>query len=214
MESNWASENLQVIRTLMERSALYRRALGPIMMATGIIGLAGAGIAWTVKTTTPAAFTEYWTVVCALAIATSFVIARRQAIKQSEPLWTPPAKRVALALAAPLFAGAAMTAPLTFVTKDDLYLNYAMIIVSAWLAFYGCGLHSAGFFISRGVKVLGGIFILCGAMIFFILPAMVNSTAPAHQNFVPHAVMGLTFGGLHLASGIYLYFTENRDHAA
>ena len=29
MESGWATDHLQVIRTLMERAALYRRALAP-----------------------------------------------------------------------------------------------------------------------------------------------------------------------------------------
>src|SRR6266446_9747026 len=41
MESNWAAEHLQVIRTLMERSAVYRRALAPIMIFNGIVGVAG-----------------------------------------------------------------------------------------------------------------------------------------------------------------------------
>ena len=39
MESNWAAEHLQVIRTLMERSAIYRRALAPIMLGTGVLVL-------------------------------------------------------------------------------------------------------------------------------------------------------------------------------
>jgi len=46
MESNWAAEHLQVIRTLMERSALYRRALAPIMIFNGVVGLAAAGLGW------------------------------------------------------------------------------------------------------------------------------------------------------------------------
>ena len=33
MQTDWASENLQVIRTLMERGAVYRRALAPVMGA-------------------------------------------------------------------------------------------------------------------------------------------------------------------------------------
>jgi hypothetical protein len=214
MESNWASDNLQVIRTLMERSALYRRALAPIMLATGLIGLAGAGLAWFIKTTSPATFTEYWTAICAFVIATDFAIARRQALKQSEPLWTPPAKRVAMAMAAPLFAGAAMTAPFSFITNAELYLNYTMIIVSVWLAFFGCGLHSAGFYISRGVKILGAIFILCGALLLWILPFVMARIPADAQHFLPHAAMGLTFGGLPLVSGIYLYFTESRELAA
>ena len=46
MESNWAAEHLQTIRTLMERSAIYRRALAPIMLFAGLTGLGndGAGI--------------------------------------------------------------------------------------------------------------------------------------------------------------------------
>ena len=35
METNWAAEQLQTIRTLMERSAVYRRALAPIMLFAG-----------------------------------------------------------------------------------------------------------------------------------------------------------------------------------
>ena len=43
MQSNWAEENLQVIRTLMERAGLYRRAMAPVMTFTGVVGLtAGA----------------------------------------------------------------------------------------------------------------------------------------------------------------------------
>src|SRR6266540_1083328 len=38
MESNWAAENLRVIRTLMERSAVYRRALAPLMLLAGGTG--------------------------------------------------------------------------------------------------------------------------------------------------------------------------------
>ena len=30
---------------------------------------------------------------------------------------------------------------------------------------------------------------------------------------MPHALMGGTFGGLHLAYGVYLYFTEKRKNA-
>ncbi|MDB6016752.1 MAG: hypothetical protein JWR19_1241, partial [Pedosphaera sp.] len=34
MKSDWAAEHLQTIRTLMERSAIYRRALAPVMTVT------------------------------------------------------------------------------------------------------------------------------------------------------------------------------------
>jgi len=42
MDSKWAEENLQTIRTLMERSAVYRRALAPIMLCAGTVGIIAA----------------------------------------------------------------------------------------------------------------------------------------------------------------------------
>ena len=42
MDNHWAAEHLQTIRTLMERSALYRRALAPIMTFAGAVGTAAA----------------------------------------------------------------------------------------------------------------------------------------------------------------------------
>ena len=44
MESNWAAEQLQTIRTLMERSAVYRRALAPIMLFVGFAGVLTAAV--------------------------------------------------------------------------------------------------------------------------------------------------------------------------
>ena len=46
MNPKWAEENLHTIRTLMERSALYRRALAPVMLVCGIAGLAGGVAGW------------------------------------------------------------------------------------------------------------------------------------------------------------------------
>ena len=44
MDSNWAGEQLQTIRTLMERSAIYRRALAPIMLVAGTVGVIAAAV--------------------------------------------------------------------------------------------------------------------------------------------------------------------------
>src|SRR5438105_5022165 len=161
MESNWAQHNLQTIRTLMERSALYRRALAPIMFCAGFIGLAGAGAGLLLKAQTAAGFITFWAIICVVVMAAAFFIARRQALKESEPLWTPPTRRVAWAMAAPLFGGAAMTARVLFAAKNGGDLSAIMGVIPFWLLFYGCGLHSAGFFISRGVKILGLLFMLC-----------------------------------------------------
>ena len=46
MDNHWAVENLQTIRTLMERSAVYRRALAPIMIFVGTVGIVGGLVGW------------------------------------------------------------------------------------------------------------------------------------------------------------------------
>src|SRR6058998_3001599 len=105
MESNWAAEHLQVIRTLMERSAVYRRALAPIMVFNGVVGAGGAMLGYVLKIAAPRAFISFWGVASCIALAGSFLLVRRQALREAEPFWSPPTRRVTQAMLPPLFAG-------------------------------------------------------------------------------------------------------------
>ena len=71
---------------------------------------------------------------------------------------------------------------------------------------YGCALHSAGFFMHRGIKLLGWLFVLCGCALMAAHCIPGDPLALVER----HRAMGGVFGGLHLAYGIYLYFTEKR----
>src|SRR5260370_42046178 len=102
MESNWAAEHLQVIRTLMERAAVYRRALAPIMTLTGALGTIAALLGWWVNIRTPSAFAGYWMAVCLLALAGAPPPVRPPALEASGPFLAPPTPRVAPAVAAPV----------------------------------------------------------------------------------------------------------------
>ena len=207
METNQAVENLQVIRTLMERSAIYRRALAPIMLFTGAIGVLAAGAGLRFKMEQPREFAELWLGTAVVAVAGAFLLARRQAIKDQESFWSPPTRRVGQALLPPLLCGLFVGLILAM-----LDANWMMDIpmAMAWMLFYGCALHSAGFFMTRGIKWFGWIFIL-GAIGLVILVLIANSsTHPWSGNLV----MGFFFGVLHLAYGAYLYLTEKRKNAA
>ena len=209
MESNWAAEHLQVIRTLMERSALYRRALAPIMIFNGVVGLAAAALGWGLKIGSPRAFILFWTGVCAGALAGSFLLVRRQAIKESEPFWSPPTRRVSQALLPPLAAGLLITAVVwmraSLAPGQPGDLSGVVWLPQLWIVLYGCAFHAAGFFMPRGMKVFGWAFVVAGCGLFAAgLPDGVRPLDYAH------GAMGLCFGGLHLAYGVYLYFTERR----
>ena len=204
MESNWAAEHLQVIRTLMERSALYRRALAPIMTFSGCLGVAAGIVGWLTKIQAPQAFIGYWAGVGVLALAGSFLLVRRQALKEAEPFWSPPTRRVAQALLPALFVGSiAGLLALVCPTWDFLEPKSLPIF---WIVIYGCALTAAGFFMHRGIKLLGWLFILCGCALM-ITRCQTDSVLASISG---HWIMGAVFGGLHLAYGIYLYFTEPR----
>ena len=205
MNPNWAEENLQTIRTLMERSALYRRALAPIMMLAGYLGIfmAAAGLAfhidWYVS------FYFVWTSAAVLATLGALFLARRQAIKDKEAFWSPPTRRVVQALTPPLLAGFSLgTLPLILGSSSD----YALLTTFIWILFYGCALHAAGFLMPRSVKYLGWIFIIASCAGFYGVFAGWLAHVKAHL------VMGFFFGALHLAYGVYLYFTEKKTSVA
>ena len=80
----------------------------------------------------------------------------------------------------------------------------------AWILCYGCALHAAGFFMPRGIKVFGWLFMgsACGLYYAF------RASGIHHDATQAHWLMGAFFGGLHLAYGGYLYLTERENPVA
>jgi hypothetical protein len=81
------------------------------------------------------------------------------------------------------------------------------------MVLYGCAIHAAGFFVLRGMRRLGWIFAVAGCVSAFqihlgLFPGKMAPLALAHL------VMAATFGGFHLAYGLYLAVTEKRDPVA
>src|SRR5258706_8533654 len=110
MELDWAADNLRVIRTLMERSAIYRRALDPIMLLAGTVGTAASVIGWLAGVESARAFVGFWLAVAGVTIAGCFLLLRRQALRDAEPLWSPPTRRVLQAVLPALVAGLLLSA--------------------------------------------------------------------------------------------------------
>jgi hypothetical protein len=206
METNWAAEHLQTIRTLMERSALYRRALAPIMIFAGIMGLLGAAAGVAFKLEALRVFGGYWLGVAVVVVAGAFLIARRQALKDHEPFWSPPTRRVGQALAPALAAGLLFSVVLLILNPGEM----RWLFIFPNVLFYGCGLHAAGFFMVRGIKLFAWLLIALGSAAALIMPGWQTDPNPAFD----HALMGFFFGVLHLTYGAYLYFTEQRKQAA
>lgn len=212
MQPDWAAEHLQVIRTLMERSAVYRRALAPIMLVTGGFGVAAAVMGLVAGIESPRAFILYWLAVSVAPLITALLLARRQALRASEAFWSPPTRRVVQA-ALPCLAGALVVSIAAWSLagansgRQQAHALAFRLLPLIWIVLYGCASHAAGFFMRRGIRLFGWMTIVGGVAAFFAIAPVLPAALAGH------AVMGLFFGVLHLAYGIYLLFTEQRTNA-
>jgi len=207
----WAAQNLQVIRTLMERSSLYRRALAPVSFAAGLLGIIAGMTGWLAHLDSARSFGILWMLVALGILVISLLIIRRQAVRADEPFWSPPSRRVAQAMAPPLllgfFAGCLIVVP---PWREPLH---AWWLPGIWLVLYGCAAHAAGFFMRRGMKLFGVILGLLGvALLVFVNSGSYAAGLPSLS--VAHLVMGVLFGGSHIAFGLYLSVTEARSPVA
>jgi hypothetical protein len=206
MEQRDAAEHLQVIRTLMERSALYRRTLAPIMLYVGSIGTLAGVLGLALDVAEWRAFCAWWLAAAAVALAGAYAIARRQAMRDDEPFWSPPTLRVTQAMVPPLAAGFLMS--VTAMAAGPAHVRWLFILPNA--LFYGCAVHAAGFFMPRGMKVFGWFIIAVSGIAALVLPLTALGTGAR----LDHAFMGGLFGLVHLAYGTYLYVTESRKTRA
>lgn len=214
MQNDWAAENLRVIRTLMESSAVYRRALAPVMGAVGITGIVAgtAGVALNFRSSK--VFVLYWMAVALVCLLEAFLMMRRQALRDVEPFWSPPTRRVAQAISPAFLLGlVAGVAVFMLDASQHESIQGVILLVPAWMVLYGVGLHAAGFFMPRRFKMFGWGYILVGLEILgYLLYAAKSPVGPGLR--FGSAVMGVAFGGGHAACGLYLYFTEQRGKMA
>jgi len=211
MNPNWAEENLQTIRTLMERSAVYRRALAPTLIFCGVIGLLSGAFGVWLQCDDALVAIAIWLPAAIVSVAGAFFLMRRQAIKDSEPVWSAPTRRVMAALFPPFFVGGFVSTLFVIVScarcrcGDNQFLAPLAVIL---FFSYGCGLHSASQFMPRIIRSMGWQFIVAGCFLSLCL----FHDDLRDKSF--HLLMGGVFGGLHLAYGIYLYFTEKKNPIA
>ena len=200
MSANWAEENLQTIRTLMERASVYRRALAPVSMAAGGMGLIAAGVAEVTGWTTDSHFAFYWLAVAFLTGAAALGLVRRQARRPVRNFghrrpggWRGPV--------ADVYGGIRLGVleVMTPVASRD-----SIRLVALWMILYGGALHSAGFFMRRGLKLLGCAYVLGG---LGILALKLFMTSVDWTTVEPHWLMAAAFGLGNLFYGIYLKAT-------
>jgi len=196
MKPELAEQNLQLIRTLMERSTIYRRALAPMLLLAGVAAISAATAGHLLRLDSPRAVIGLWSGTGLLVMIAATLLARRAAAKDREPFWSPPLRRVVQAMLPAVLAGVIGT---VFAYRLDLHLS--AVWVAVWSVLYGCALHAAGMFAPRTLRRAGLLFVAAGGCVLFVSDRYAGS---------PHLLMGAIFGGLHLAGGIYLLLTNKK----
>ena len=206
---------------------MYRRALAPIMIYVGVMGLIAASVGEWYKLWQLDKFAMYWLTVGLVTMVGAFTLARRQAIGDEEPFWSPPTRRVCQSAAPLLCVGVFLGLAEIFwssALNNPLYnsdpTHPITRLIALWLMCFGGAMHAVGFFMKRGIKLFGWLLILAGMSLYIALniPILVDKM-PAWPGGAPtpdrvgNLLMGALFGGSHLAYGIYLYYTEEKPEA-
>lgn len=177
------AEDLRYIRDTMERSAAFTAVSGWGQVLLGGTAIAAAWLA--ARQASPFAWLRVWLAEGLMAVAIGLLACTWKANRRGLPLFSGPARKVALGLAPPLVAGA-------FLTFLLFRSGLEAVLPATWLLLYGAGIMTGGAFSVPIVPVMGLCFMLLGG--FAVLgPA-------AWGNWF----LAAGFGGLHIVFGFWI----------
>jgi len=205
-------DQLEEIRSLMERSSRFLSLSGLSGVSAGITALAGATFAFIVLKYDQRYFdpSQYFThdnswilpsalialildafVVLILAISSAVFFTTRKAKRLGEKVWNSVSKRMLYSLFVPLFAGG-------FLCLALLYYGIMFFIAPVMLIFYGLALISAGKYTLKEIHYLGLSEIALGIIgLVFIGYGLI--------------IWSIGFGILHIIYGIIMYYRYERQ---
>jgi hypothetical protein len=177
------ADDLRFIRDTMERSAAFTAVSGWGQVAIGLTALAAAALA--ARQISSFAWLRVWLAEAVLAVAVALISCSWKANRRGLPLFSGPARKVALGLAPPLVAGA-------FLTFLFSRAGLESALPSTWLLLYGAGIMTGGSFSVAIVPVMGVCFMLLGGLAVLV---------PAARG---DWFLAAGFGGLHIVFGFFI----------
>jgi len=177
------AEDLRFIRDTMERSSAFTAVSGWGHILLGVTAVAAAMIA--ARQTSSFAWLRVWLAEGLLAVAIGLLSCTWKANRRGLPLFSGPARKVALGLAPPLVAGA-------FLTFLLFRAGLQSALPATWLLLYGAGIMTGGAFSVAIVPVMGLCFMLVGGLAV-LAPAIWSNW-----------FLAAGFGGLHIIFGFLI----------
>lgn len=196
-----AKEHLRVIRQAMERSTKYSTLSGLSGVAVGCIALVGCLLTQYVVKAAPEPqwkflFVGVWMLVLAFSLLADYLLSKRRAAHVGKTARSPLGKHLMRAAAPGFLAAVAFSA--FYALKLGSLGGYTMAgayLYGAWMLCYSVSLLSVGMFSVREVSYLGWAFLIAGCATLLL---------PSESMFGPRAMMALTFGGFHIAYGLWM----------
>jgi len=177
------AEDLRFIRDTMERSAAFTAVSGWGTVLLGTTALGAALLA--AHQATQFGWLRVWLAEGLVAVAIGLLACTWKANRRGLPLFSGPARKVALGLAPPLVAGA-------FLTFLLVRSGLESALPAAWLLLYGAGIMTGGSFSVPIVPVMGLCFMLLGGL---------TVLSPANWG---NWFLAAGFGGLHVVFGFLI----------
>jgi hypothetical protein len=174
------ADDLRYIRDTMERSAAFTAVSGWGYMILGATALAAASLA--AHQTSQTIWLRVWLAEGLVALAIGLLSCTWKANRRGLPLFSGPARKVALSLSPPLVAGA-------FLTFVLLRGGLGSALPASWLLLYGAGIITGGAFSVAIVPIMGICFMLLGGLAVL---------APSTWG---NLFLAGGFGGLHMIFG-------------
>lgn len=177
------ADDLRFIRDTMERSAAFTAVSGWGQVLLGFTAIAAAAIA--ARQVSQFAWLRVWLAEAILAVSIALLSCFWKANRRGLPLFSGPARKVAVSLAPPLMAGA-------FLTFLLVRAGFPSALPATWLLLYGAGIMTGGAFSVAIVPVMGLCFMLLGGLAVL---------APAAWGNI---FLAAGFGGLHVIFGFLI----------
>jgi hypothetical protein len=178
-----AADDLRFIRDTMERSAAFTAVSGWGYIIMGMTAVGAASLAS--HQFSAAAWLRVWLAEGLFAIAIGLLSCTWKANRRGLPLFSGPARKVALSLSPPLVAGAFLTFVLFRAGLDSA-------LPPTWLLLYGAGIITGGAFSVAIVPMMGICFMLLGGLALLAPPTWGN------------LFLAAGFGGLHIVFGFLI----------
>jgi hypothetical protein len=194
MDARQAARNLEVIRTLMERTCQYQLLTARAGLVAGSLAATGALTFLYLDSENPWHFGAVWAVVFAGSLLASAVGTVLRSRERGERIWSRQARTVLLALTPSLFAAVALSV-FFFARGEHLWLP------GVWMLCYGQGALATAAYAPAPIRWLGIAVLILGSFTLWLGPAWAVT------------MMGLVFGLGHAGLGTALLIAERRESA-